>query len=76
MTKKKDECGSETQRRVSGHDGDGGSSADGAVAVSLKFHLVQLVHVEHPLGRLDRALGLLRVRKLRCSRRPEDNWSI
>jgi len=57
-----------------GHDRDGGSSADGAVAVSLKFHLV------HPrtcrLIRLHRGLGLLSVRELRRRCRPEDNRAI
>lgn len=57
-----------------GHDRDAGSSADGAVAVSLKFHL------EHPrtccLARLDRGPGLLSVRELCRRRRPEDDRPI
>ena len=50
-----------------------GSNADGAVAVSFKFHL------EHPrtcFARLDRGLSLMRVRELRRRRRPEDDRPI
>jgi hypothetical protein len=50
-----------------------GSNADGAVGVSLKFHL------EHPrvwLARLDRRRRLLRVRELGRRRRPEDDRSV
>lgn len=61
----------ESETEKIGHDRDAGSSADGAVAVSLKFHL------EHPrtccLARLDRGPdGLLSVRELCRRRRPED----
>lgn len=65
--------GRERLGQKSGHDCDQGSSAEGAVAVSVKFHLV---HLEHPLGRLDRALGLLRVRELRRRCRPEDDRTV
>jgi hypothetical protein len=54
-----------------------GSSADGAVGVSLKFHLLHLVHPRTcRIGRLDRRVGLLRVRELRRRCRPEDNWPV
>jgi hypothetical protein len=57
-----------------GHDRNAGSNADGAVAVSLKFHL------EHPrtccLAGLDGGPGLLSVRELRRRRRPEDDRPI
>jgi hypothetical protein len=57
-----------------GHDrGDAGSNADGAVAVSLKFHLE---HLPTCLARLDGGLRLLRVRELRRRRRPEDDRTI
>ncbi len=51
----------ETDSEKRGHDRDAGSSADGAVAVSLKFHLVHLEHLRTCLARFDRRVGLLRV---------------
>ena len=67
------------EREKGGHDCDGGSSAKGAVAVSLKFNLVHLVHlrtVRSTVAWLDRSLGLLRVRELRRRCRPEDDGTI
>ena len=62
-----------TKTEKIGHDRDAGSNTDGAVAVSLKFHL------EHPrtcLARLDRGPGLLSVCELCRRRRPEDDRPI
>lgn len=68
----------EGRERQTGREGlvmivNAGSNADGAVGVSLKFHL------EHPrawLARLDRRRGLLRVCELGRRRRPEDDRSV